>query len=74
MKKIHDLGVWDFTDGNGAQVRVAVTLDEGDKLSRVIRRLTNRARASARKRATALAGALELTIVSDTKAVGLKEP
>lgn len=36
MKAIRDLGCWEYTDGNGAKIRVSVTLDEGDKFSRVV--------------------------------------
>jgi hypothetical protein len=64
-----DLGTWEFTDGNGDKVRVEVRLDDSEKkMWPAVRKLANRARHSPRKKAAAMAGAFQVTVLSDTQA------
>lgn len=52
-----------LTDGNGKNVRVVVTIDEyGDALERAIARLANKARDSKTGTATALDGAVRVSV------------
>jgi hypothetical protein len=61
-QSIH-LGFWEFTNKAGDKVKVEVTLTENAAYSRSISKMARRALGSKRKKAGALGGALQVTVV-----------